>query len=127
MKRNNQPDQDQLKVKWDEDILRGWFEGSQDVIFQKHQIDSGKRYFSILSLYCQSLIDIKELRKTIMPHLHEVLENGFTGDAKDLESKLDVPITFVKSDFSQEDLAKKILKEKFSFSLLHLGWFFPSN
>ncbi|ODG90961.1 MULTISPECIES: spore germination protein [Bacillaceae] len=117
MKRNNQPDQDQLKVKWDEDILRGWFEGSQDVIFQKHQIDSGKRYFSILSLYCQSLIDIKELRKTIMPHLHEVLENGFTGDAKDLESKLDVPITFVKSDFSQEDLAKKIFEGEVLFFL----------
>ncbi len=117
MKRNNQPDQDKMKVKWDEEILRSWFEGAQDVLFQKHQIDSGKRYFSILSVYCQSLIDIKELRKTIMPHLHEVLENGFSGDAKDLESKLDFPITFLKSDFSQEDLAQKIFEGEVLFFL----------
>ncbi|WP_328587371.1 spore germination protein GerXA [Gottfriedia luciferensis] len=118
MKRNNEPDQDKMmKVKWDEDIIRGWFEGAQDVLFQKQFIDSGKRYFPILTIYCQSLIDTKELRKTIMPHLQEVLENGFSGDAKDLESKLAFPITPVKPDFSQEDLAQKIFEGEVLFFL----------
>ena len=121
MKRNNQSDQDKMKVKWDEEVLRGWFEGSQDVLFQKQQIDSGIRSFTILFVYCQSLIDTKELRQTIMPHLHEVLENGFSGDAKELESKLVFPITSVQSDLSQEDLAQKIFEGEFVFFLTEFG------
>ena len=117
MRRNNRSDQDKMNIKWDEEVLKGWFEGSKDVLFQKQQIGKGVLSFSFLSVYCQSLIDTKELRRTILPHLHYVLENGFSGDAKELESKVVFPITSIKLDLSQEDLAQKVFEGEFLFFL----------
>ncbi|CRK81284.1 spore germination protein [Neobacillus massiliamazoniensis] len=117
MKRNKQAAQDKTNTMWDEAVLKSWFEGSKDVLIEKQQIGKGLNSFSFLSVYCQSLIDTKELRRTILPHLHEVLENGFSGYPKELESKIVFPITPIKSDLLPEDIAQKIFEGEFIFFL----------
>lgn len=116
MKYNKQAAQDTMKVKWDEADIRGWFEGSKDVLIEKQQIVKGLHPLSILTVYCIGVIDITELRRTILPHLHEVLENGF-GDPKELESKVVFPITPLTPELSQEDIAQKIFEGELIFFL----------
>jgi spore germination protein len=110
MKHNNHNAQDTMNVTWDEADVKCWFEGSKDVLIEKQQIGNGLFSFSILTVYCSSLIDTNELRRTILPHLHEVLENGFSGDSKELELKIVFPKTLITSDLLQEDIAQKIFE-----------------
>lgn len=106
-----------MNVKWDEADLKGWFEGSKDVIIEKQQIGKGMHPIFFLIVYCQSLIDTNELRRTIFPHLHEVLENGFKGDAKELEQNVVFPLTVLAPDLSQENIAQKIFEGELIFFL----------
>jgi spore germination protein len=106
-----------MNVKWDEADLKSWFEGSKDVIIEKHQIGKGIHSLPFLIVFCQSLIDTKELRGTIFPHLHEVLENGFKGDAKELEQNVVFPLTALTPDLSQENIAQKIFEGELIFFL----------
>lgn len=117
MKHNNHSAQATLNIKWGEADIKGWFEGSKDVLIEKQEIGKGLHPISILIVYCQSLIDTTELRRTIFPHLHEVFENGFSGDPKELELKVVFPITPLTSDLSQEEIAQKIFEGEFIFFL----------
>ncbi|MDQ0202020.1 spore germination protein GerXA [Neobacillus ginsengisoli] len=117
MKRIKHVVQDTSNIKWDEEVLQGWFEGCNDVYIQKQHLGKDLHTFSILTVYCQSLIDIKELRRTILPHLHEVLENDFSGDSKELESKVVFPLTSLKPDLLPEDIAQKIFEGELIFLL----------
>jgi hypothetical protein len=106
-----------MNVKWDEADLKGWFEGSKDVIIEKQQIGKGMHSLPFLIVYCQSLIDTNELRGTIFPHLYEALENGFKGDAKELEHNIVFPLTVLTPDLSQENIAQKIFEGELIFFL----------
>ncbi|MBI0579475.1 spore germination protein [Neobacillus cucumis] len=115
MRRIKKGTQDKTEFIWEVSLLMEWFNGCKDVLIENQRIVQGDKPFSFLSLFCKSLVDTKELRKTILPHLHEVLEHDFSGDSKSLEQKIVFPLTTLKLDLSKEDMAQKVFEGEFLF------------
>ncbi|MGG3467895.1 spore germination protein [Neobacillus pocheonensis] len=117
MKRNKRIAQNTTDFMFNEPLLKEWFDGCKDVFIEKQPIADGLHPFSVLSVFCISLIDIKELRKTILPQIHEVLETEYFGEPGELESKIAFPIDSLEADLEQEDIAQKVFEGYLLFFL----------
>nr|WP_279665126.1 spore germination protein [Ectobacillus ponti] len=83
-----------------------WFEGCNDVELQAKQM--GSHY--VLLVYCRSLIDMQELRRTILPQLYKTLEHSFSGEAKELEEGALFQMKVLKPENLKQDAIQRVFE-----------------
>lgn len=93
----------------DEDTLKKWFDGCHDVKIEKQTL-SGSDRVTLLLVFCASLINKDELRKTILPHFSEQLGHDFSGSPEEIETRIMYTITPIKSEKLQQTIVQKVFE-----------------
>ncbi|TCS93614.1 spore germination protein [Hazenella coriacea] len=93
----------------DEHTCKTWFEGCHDVKIEKQTIGK-EETITLLLIYCTSLINTEELRKTILPHFSERLNPDFSGDPKEIQARIMYPITPISSENLQKTIVEKVFE-----------------